>query len=41
MRVFIKPGFIVTLEEIIENKGIYADITNGRIVSISDYHKKS
>jgi 5-methylthioadenosine/S-adenosylhomocysteine deaminase len=41
MRVFIKPGFIVSPEEIIENKGIYADITNGRIVSISDYHKKA
>ncbi|MCX8029440.1 MAG: amidohydrolase family protein [Brevinematales bacterium] len=37
MIVFLKPGMIITPEEILEDKGIYIDITNGRIIEISDY----
>lgn len=41
MIIFLKPGFILTPDKIIENKGIYIDLPSGKILEISDYDKKA
>jgi len=41
MKLYIKPGLIVTPDEVIEGKGIYIDIKSGRIIKISEYFEKA
>ncbi|MEN2998705.1 MAG: amidohydrolase family protein [Brevinematia bacterium] len=37
MLVFLRPGFILTPDRIIEKQGIYIEIPSGRIVEIGEY----
>lgn len=41
MVLFLKPGIIITPDEIVEDKGIYIDTTSGLIIDVSEYKTKA